>query len=79
MLNLIIVCLIILLIFWLLIARYSNIRKGNKLIESIRRSNSHIRYWRYRKSIGNPFPFKIAIKSWFRRFVFEAFSVGNGA
>ena len=80
MLILVVTCLVIFAcVFWLLIVKFSNIRKGNRLIEIISRANSHIRYWKYRKSIGNPFPLKVAIKSWVRRFIFEAFSVGNGA
>jgi hypothetical protein len=48
-------------------------------LESIARANSHIRYWRYRRSIGNPFPLRVAITQWMRRFVFERFGIGSGA
>ena len=40
-------------------------------IESIRRANSNIRYWAYRRSIGNPFPFRVVPRQWVRRFLYE--------
>lgn len=39
--------------------------------ESIDRANSHLRYWAYRRQIGNPIPLRRALRDWFRRFVFE--------
>jgi hypothetical protein len=46
--------------------------------QAIARANSHIRYWRYRRSIGNPFPLRTAVAQWLRRFAFEAFGIGQG-
>jgi hypothetical protein len=50
-----------------------------KLTQAISRANSHFRYWNYRKTIGNPFPLRIAVGQWFRRFAFEAAGIGSGA
>lgn len=47
--------------------------------ECFKRANCHIRYWKYRKKINNPFPLYVAIHQWIRRFLFETFDIGNGA
>ena len=46
------------------------------IAESFRRANSHLRYWRYRRQIGNPVPFWGTVRDWFDCFVFE---LRNGA
>lgn len=46
---------------------------------ALRNANSHIRYWRYRKKIGRPFPLRLVPGQWVRRFLFEAFRIGRGA
>lgn len=39
--------------------------------ESVSRANSHIRYWFYRRSIGNPIPLLQTLREWVRRYRFE--------
>lgn len=39
--------------------------------ESISRANSHIRYWLYRRSIGNPISLLQTLREWLRRYRFE--------
>jgi hypothetical protein len=40
-------------------------------LRALERANSHIRYWRYRKAIGNPFPLTTALREWWARLKFE--------
>lgn len=48
--------------------------------ESISRANSHIHYWFYRRSIGNPIPLLQTLREWVRRYKFErANSAQRGA
>ena len=42
-----------------------------KIAEAIRRSKSHLAYWRYRRSIGNPVSLISSIQQAVRRFFFE--------
>lgn len=39
--------------------------------ESVSRANCHIRYWFYRRSIGNPIPLLQTLREWVRRYRFE--------
>jgi hypothetical protein len=41
------------------------------MMAAVRRANSAFRYWSYRRDIGNPIRFRLAIAEWFRRLAFE--------
>lgn len=47
--------------------------------EAISRANSHLRYWKHRREVGNPIALTMALKQWIRRFAFEWAGIGNGA
>jgi hypothetical protein len=44
---------------------------GVPLREGVARANSHLRYWRYRRAIGRPFPLSVALREWWARLLFE--------
>ena len=48
-------------------------------LQSVERANSHIRYARYRKKIGDQIPLRTVARSWWRRFIYEYFGAGFGA
>jgi len=47
---------------------------------AIDRANSHLRYWKYRRELGNGGPTLItACAQWARRIAFEWLGIGRGA
>ena len=53
-------------------------KSNTSFLNAVSRANSHIRYWRYRKSIGRPISLTQSVCNWYHRFVFEAFGIGSG-
>jgi hypothetical protein len=45
--------------------------RRSKIVQIMSRANSHLRYWRYRRSIGKPISLLGSIGDWRRRFLFE--------
>ena len=43
----------------------------SRLSQCLARANSHLRYWAYRRSIGNPITLRSALRAWLKRFAFE--------
>ena len=54
---------------------------GNtNFVGSVKRANSHLSYWRYRRTLRNGGPsLPTACAQWWRRFIFEWTGKGNGA
>jgi len=42
-----------------------------RYMTAVRRANSHLRYWRYRRKINNPVSLLSALREWKIRFFFE--------
>ena len=50
-----------------------------RFVDAVKRANSHLRYWKYRRQQGNPIPLRLAMRQWCGRFAFEWLGIGNGA
>ena len=46
---------------------------------AVNRANSHLRYWKYRREIGNPISLTVALHQWIRQLAFQWLGIGNGA